>query len=262
MLIETINSQDTIKYFHQLMSTESQYRIMLVEGGEKLGKSHLITKVFPSICTQDYKFYYALVDLRSKPQSTPDILKQIATQLKHDLPFDRFNDAYKNWLNKDKINIEDVKILFSKVDLNINPNSNRVSWEVYLTEELITDIEMHSKANVLFLFDQLENANKSTKRWLRETLLVQLKPLNNIRTVISGRSLLPMLHTYNLICIPHKLKQVRNEIEYIEWCRRIGIREDILVDQSIKDFARLLGYRPGLFAEYVLTEFADSIPSL
>lgn len=259
MLIETINAHVAIRHFLDLINAKSKYRFLFIGGDGNLGKSHLVAKLFPLIWEQHYKVCWTLVDLRGKPQSTADILMQIATQLRKNILLKNFDAALEKWIDRDNFNVEDIKTIFTTINITAKSSHNKIDWGIYLTQKLVLDIESVPDLNILFIFDQYDSANKLTQVWLRESLLVQLKSLSNVRVVVSGRSIPPILHTYTLVSIPHNLSQVRDDAEYIKWCREKGIREELLSDQSIKDFARLLEYQPGLFASHVLAAFTNNI---
>ncbi len=231
--IETINAHHIIELFRNIINPDSYHRILFVEGEEKIGKTHLVTKVFPILSHHDYDYSCVVVDLRNKFQSTCDILSQISAQLRININLEDFNFAYEEWIR--------------------NPSISK-DWSTYLTTKLVSGLQRENQKRILVVFDQLDDANEEIQRWLREALLVQLFLLQNIRIVVSGRHVLSPSSAYHHVSQIYKLELIEDQDEYINYCRRLGVGDE-LADQSIRDFARFVGYRPGLFAELLWATF-------
>ena len=71
----TINGEEILALFHELMQPDSDQRVLRLMGQAKLGKSHLLTKVFPTLARQEQAACrHAILDLRSQAQGVPDVL--------------------------------------------------------------------------------------------------------------------------------------------------------------------------------------------
>ena len=74
MQIETIDTHEAIRLFHEIMQFSSETRVIRVIGDANMGKSHLLTKIFPTLAVQNYQARYAILDLRNRVLTIPDIL--------------------------------------------------------------------------------------------------------------------------------------------------------------------------------------------
>ena len=93
----TINGEEILDLFHQLMQPNSPQRVLRLMGQAKLGKSHLLTKVFPGMARQEQATCrHAILDLRSQAQGIPDVLHSACGQL-GDEGFGGYLAEYKTW---------------------------------------------------------------------------------------------------------------------------------------------------------------------
>src|SRR6266571_2108106 len=81
MYTETINSEEAIHLFERIMQVDSQKRIMFLVGASKTGKSHLLSKVFPILASQQYQARCVIIDLKRQPLSILDILHTASEDL-------------------------------------------------------------------------------------------------------------------------------------------------------------------------------------
>lgn len=245
----TINGEEILDLFHQLMRADSPQRVLRLMGQAKLGKSHLLTKVFPGMARQEQAACrHAILDLRSQAQGIPDVLHSACAQL-GDEGFGGYLAEYRAWRNRPRVEASGLQALFSKISISAHDEtdeSRRVIPD--LTRAFVNDLWARPHQPVLLLFDAVDNAAESTRDWLMDALLVQLATLPHVRCVVAGRTLPDAAGGYAAVCHSYELQPVTEEEAYIDYCRSQGLG---LVEQSIRDFARAFDYRPGLFAEYM-----------
>ena len=232
------------------MQPNSDQRVLRLMGQAKLGKSHLLMKVFPGLAQQaQATCRHAILDLRSQAQGIPDVLHSACGQLGDD-GFGGYLAEYKAWRNRPRIEASGLQALLSKISISTRDEtdeSRRVIPD--LTLAFVNDLRRRPGQPVLLLFDAVDNASDATRTWLMDSLLVQLAALPHVRCVVAGRTLPDAAGGYAAFCGSYELKPVQEEDAYIHYCQQHGI---VMVEQSIRDFARACGYVPGLFAE--LTE--------
>ncbi len=243
----TIDGEEILDIFHQLMQTNSDQRVLRLMGQAKLGKSHLLTKVFPVLAQQEQAACrHAILDLRSQAQGVPDVLHSACGQL-GDEDFGGYLAEYKAWRNRPRIEATGLQALLSKISISARDEtdeSRRVIPD--LTLAFVNDLRRRPGQPVLLLFDAVDNAAEATRVWLMDSLLVQLAGLPHVRCVVAGRTLPDAAGAYAMACYSYELRPVTEENAYIRFCE---LHETGLVEQSIRDIARACGYSPGLFAE-------------
>jgi hypothetical protein len=246
----TINAHSIIEQFHKFMQQDSQFRVLRLTGDAQMGKSHLMTKIFPELC-QQHQAYCAVIDLRNTSQTIMDFLDAAKSKLTiHGVDFPNYSRTYERWIYKPKVNVEGIKALFSEITIDAKAaNSTEDNWHIskLLTTDFVTDLRQITSTKCLFLFDSVNNADSNTQTWLMNNLLDKLAPLNHIRVIVAGRSLPEVYGGYAANCSSYELTKVQDEQEYIKYCQKIGAN---LVEQSIHDFALAFDYNPGMFAGY------------
>lgn len=255
---ETINYQETLDLFHEFMGADSPFRVLRLLGDAKMGKSHLLTKVFPVLAKQVYQARCAIIDLRGRTQGVPDFLHLACSQFGSDVLFRTYYAAHRELLNRPRVELNRVQAFFSlfNVSAKVNVDDSREVVR-HLTRHFITDLSnLDDDVLMLLIFDTVDGATEATQNWLMDTLLVGLASLDHLRVIVGGRSVPEASGSYAVRCCSHELLPVEEEEEYIGFCRRIGAE---LEEQSIRDFARAFGYKPGLFADFVLPTFVRRI---
>jgi hypothetical protein len=246
-----INRQDAKDLFCQFMQPESEFRVLRLLGAAKMGKSHLVTKVFPALARQTYPYQVpcAVLDLRNQTQTVPDILHAACSLLRDNAPFSAYHAAHQEWLNRPKVEVKGLQAILSSLTIRAEEEgAESRRWSRHLTTQFVTDLRDLAHRPVVLLFDAVEGANESTQDWLMDTLLVQLAPLSHLRVVVAGRSVPEVRGSYAALSRSFELLPVREEGEYIAYCRQLGAE---LAEQSIRDFALAVNYTPGLFADLV-----------
>ena len=250
----TINRQDSIEIFHQLMQSDSQFRVLRLFGESKMGKSHLVTKVFPRLARDTYSARCAVLDLRNRTQSSLDILHAACSLLGGDVCFPTYTTGYREWMNRPQVEVKGLRAIFAPISIRPQGEASETSKVARdLTLQFTADLLHLNDGLVLLLFDALEQTAEDTRSWLTDTLLVHLAQHSHVRLVMAG-CLVPEAHgSYASICRSDQLPPVEEDEEYIDFCHRIGAE---LADQSIRDLARAFSYKPGLFVDYVVPTFA------
>lgn len=246
----TINAHSIIKQFDDFMKPDSKYRVLRLIGDANMGKSHLLTKVFPELCLH-HRAYYAVIDLRNKRQTIMDFLDLAQSRLNitYGIDFPNYSIAYKEWINKPTVNVEGANVFFSKINIDAKATPAEDNWHTagLLTTKFVTDLRQIASKKCLFLFDSVNDADSSTQTWLMNNLLDKLAPLKHVRVIVAGRSLPEAYGSYAVNCYSYELKAVQDVQEYVKYCQQINAD---LVEQSIKDFASAFDYNPGMFAGY------------
>ncbi|HEU0001131.1 MAG TPA: hypothetical protein VFQ36_09550, partial [Ktedonobacteraceae bacterium] len=117
MIHETIDSNEIIKLFRQFLDANSATRVLYVVGETKLGKSHLLTKVFPTLAQEEYQAYYAIIDLRYPMHTIPDILALTSNQFEGK-SWTHYQGAYQAWTTQPTVQLEKICLLLSSVKIS------------------------------------------------------------------------------------------------------------------------------------------------
>ena len=253
MSYDTINTQEVITLFHRLMQKDGDLRVLRLIGGAKMGKSHLLTKVFPHLAQQDYQAHCAILDLRNQTHTVPDYLHSLCGQLGGQSNSHYFA-AYQKWLNRPKqVGMQQLLALFSRVTISIKDSSSDLhERDIHFTAQFTKDLSQLEDKALLLLFDSVNHATEDTQAWLTDTLLVHLAALQHVRIVLAGRALPDANSSYTAYCRSYQLSPVTELEAYIKYCRNANLT---LPDQSIRDLARVFHYTPGIFVDYVVPAF-------
>jgi hypothetical protein len=252
MTYETIDTDEIIKLFRQFMDPSSTAQVLYIVGETKLGKSHLLTKVFPNLAKQECQARYAVIDLRSPTHTIANILSLTSSQLDGKC-FTNYQEAYKSWLNKPKVEMQHVLFILSVLKVSAKQEYDDLhKGDHHLTTEFIKDLETCNDRLLLLLVDHIDSATEAVKTWLINTFLVQISLLKHIRVVVAGRSVPEPHGAYAASCLHSQLHPVTEEDAYIAYCRCLNVT---LVEQSVRDMAKVFRYRPGMFVDYVLPTF-------
>jgi hypothetical protein len=236
------------------MQPNSSIRVLRLLGAANMGKSHLISQVFPKLVREKYHANMAILDLdpHNFIPTVPEILHMICSQLDPER-FHRFCTAYEKCILPSGVEVQRSAAIFSNIIISAKEaRLDMRNMDRYLTTEFFSDLRTSFKAPLVLLFDSVDCATEDIQAWLMKALLVSVSRLENVRVVVTGRSM-PQAHKcYNDRCRDYKLQQVTEEEEYMAYCREIHA---VIVEQSVRDLARFCNYTPGLFAEGVLTQF-------
>ena len=240
----TINRLEIIDQFRQLLAPYPPYRLLCLAGEAKMGKSHLMNKVFPRLARPTP---LALVEL-SPYIDCAGVLQTIVAQLGPDR-FPAFNQAYLQYVNRPPIQAD----TFAGVAAQVSSRAAHAGappdrFDQYLAIQFAADLRVLAPRPHLLLFDTLDQAPPTLRAWLISAILVQLAPLSHIRLVIAGREVPPPPAPFTDPHQAYRLAPVEDEQEYITYCRRIQAQ---VSDHSVPVLARASQYKPGFFAELV-----------
>jgi hypothetical protein len=116
----------------------------------------------------------------------------------------------------------------------------------HLTTEFVVDVTNLKDVSLVMVFDQVDNAEETTRDWLTDTLLVQLAALPQVRIVIAGQTVPEASGSYAAACQSYELLPVEEDSAYINYCRQIGAN---LTEDNIRVLAHAVDYKPGQFAD-------------
>lgn len=243
----TIDRLDVMYLFDRLVQPDSEHRTLHLLGDAKMGKTHLMTRIFPQRA-EAHNCRYAVQSLHGQIR-VADILHTLRSKLAELGPFAGFDQAYRDWATRPVIEASDIQALFAKISVTAQKGEDESrKVEPMLTTHFVADLRQLNAGPVVLLFDALDNAPDSIKTWLFCTLLGQLALLPHVRVVVAGRSLPDPGEDYAPRCRVHRLQPVWDVQEYITYCQHHKVG---LVEQSIRDFARAIDYRPGQFVGLV-----------
>lgn len=244
----TIDTNEVITYFQNLIRPDSRIHVLRLVGEAKLGKSHLLTKVFPSIIGQSDQVRYTVLDMRNRMYAVPDILHMACNSFDSD-NFDFYHASYHEWNSQRKAKprrSQTQQIMEQDVPEEIQERDRN------LTFEFVRDLSKLDDKLLLFLFDSVNNASEYMQTWLANTFLPHITRTAHVRTVVAGR-FLPDIHgSYALYCENYQLRAMTDAENFISYCRELNAR---LEEQSIRDFAFACDYVPGMFVELVYPKF-------
>jgi hypothetical protein len=250
MYYKTINTLTPVNLFRQLMLPSSQNRVMHLVGDAKMGKTHLLTKVFPHLVQQDYQARYAILDLSNQIYQVPDILNQACFQL-GDTCCDGYFAAAQAWSNRPKVDVRGLNTTFSRVGIFAKDGVDDANDKARnLTIAFAKDVGKLNDKLLVLLFDCVdEQAEEEMRTWLTGMLMVALFQFAHIRVVIAGRSLAEAHPSYKALSLRYQLLPVKEIAAYVEYCQDFGLT---LPEQSVQTLAHAFDYIPGSIAEVLL----------
>src|SRR5215510_6916195 len=111
MRIPMLDREEAVAHFRDLLDPATPLRIMRLLGEAKMGKTHLLTKVFPELALQQ-AVRCAVLDLRNKQQTIIIHLNNTCAQLGWHY-FPDFVNAYKDWVSRPDIEMHRVSMILS-----------------------------------------------------------------------------------------------------------------------------------------------------
>jgi hypothetical protein len=252
-----IDREEAVAHFRALIDPATSLRVLRLVGEAKMGKTHLLTKVFP-VLAQQHGADCAVLDLRNTQQTIVTHLHNACGQLgwKH---FSTFVQAYNTWITQPQIQVIGLRAILSIVSARSRSREDDTNRMIpYLTRCFVDDLQRIDDRQLVLIFDQVDNAAPETRAWLMDIFLGQVQGLAHIRVAVGGRTLPNVLGNYARFCANYELTPVQEDQAYIDYCRDLGAS---LVEQSICDIAKVSGYVPGGFAEIVRTHFVSGAVS-
>ena len=251
---QTIDTHEAVSLFHQLMKAdeERQFRVMYLIGAAHMGKSHLLTKVFPAFAEYEYKAQYVVFDIRRNPvDSVSDILNMISKQLGAE-HCNNYHKAIQEMTSHSKGTGNLTHVL---TDFASFSTSNALLNDIHIREERLTtqillDLSTLNDKPLVLFFDTVNQASDQMQLWLIKTFLTKLSLLPHVRIVVAGRTLPAAPSDYMDLLQVHQLDTVQEEEEYITYCQ--GLNAPV-ADQVVRSLARECNYTPGLFASLFAT---------
>ena len=242
-----IDRSDAVQLFRELLHSDTRERFLRLLGGPKMGKSHLLTNVFPRIA-EEAGFDCVVLDLRNSQITIVEHLHNIRSRLGPER-FVRLDAAYVEWISRPQIQAEGIQAILSFITMRSRSDKADTERMVpHFTNCFVDDLSDIDDRPVVLIFDAVERASVEMQQWLMDSLLVQLHPLSHVHVVVGGRTVLEPSGSYHPICKSFELIPVEDEEEYIRYCREIGAE---LVEQSIRDIAKALNYVPGIFVDSI-----------
>lgn len=248
---ETIDTDEAIRLFRDLMSASRRMQVLCLVGEGKMGKSHLLTKVFPTLA-RIRRFRSAILDLRNDVDTIADLLHLACGQLSPH-GFRWYHAAHDQWTDRWSVDLRQITLILSHLTIHGRESVEETrSRNRHLTTQFVKDLSELDDVPLLLLCDSVESASEGKQRWLMHSLLPLLSSYGHIKVVLAGRSLPDIDGSYAADCQSYRLAPVTDDTAYISYCQRLRAT---LGEQSIRDFAYACDYMPGLFAELVLPRF-------
>jgi len=251
---QTIDTHEAVKLFHHLMEPEHRFRILYLIGQANMGKSHLLTKVFPIIVEHKYHARHILIDLRNTPiSSVPDILNTVCAQLGPQ-NCSNYYHAYQKLMGESSSGITRLLTDFSYLDTSPTAYSDIQKRDDRLTTQFMLDLSGLQDKPVVFFFDSFDQATAQMQIWLTTSFLMKVSLLPYVRVVVAGRTLPEVPGGYVDLHQVHQLYPVREEAEYLAYCQNTQVK---LAEQEIVAAARDCNYTPGMFVNYLFTKLVQ-----
>jgi len=244
-----IDHDEAIAKFQQLLDPRTPYRFLRLFGEKDMGKTMLMTKVFPALARHE-DAAPVLIDMRSS-QRPVDVMHTICHQL--DLThFRNFDRSYIQLFNMPRrgVQITGSVAMFASVKINNQPSDEddvRHAQPI-LTHNFFDDLRKWPGRTIVLLFDETDKACTTAQNWLLDTLLGSLllsKQYTHVRVVVAGRQLPAHTGSYDSIRNNHTLRPVIEIEPYIRYCRAIG---STLTEDQILLLIKNSGYVLGVFA--------------
>lgn len=251
MMHQTIDTVEAINRFHELMKPKSDYRVMRLVGNGKMGKSHLLTRVYPYLAQQDYHARWAILDLSYRFHVVPDIFDQACSQMGEE-HFISYYAADREWSNRPKVEVKNLHAKLARIGISAKDSiEDARDRDRHLTIQFVKDVSKLNDVPLLLLFDSVDNINEALRIWLIEMLLVKLVRVDHVRIVIAGRFLPEAHSSYKLFCRDYQLVPVTEIEAYFAYCQKVC---PTLSEEVVRTLAKAFDYNPGLFVE-VLPKF-------
>lgn len=249
-----IDRREPLDLFNQLMHSESTFRVLRLIGKAKYGKTHLVSKVFPNVIEkEEFEAEYCIIDLRNKTQEITDILHSINTSLGGESRFPCYHSVRNKWANRSRVSLENLRMTLSLIKINLNDSASEQKHLIHdLTDGIVSDLNTLNSNQIILVFDAIEQATEYTRDWLMNNLLVQLAQINHVRIILAGQLIPEPAGNYTNACLTSQLLPVNDVGEYILYCNQVGIN---LTEETITEFAYILDYNPGMFAEMIISKY-------
>ncbi|MFZ4661563.1 MAG: effector-associated domain EAD1-containing protein [Caldilineaceae bacterium] len=246
-----INHDRAIEQFRQLVAPNPQTRFMRLLGDGKMGKTTLLTKIFPTLAAQQ-NIRSANIDMRNQAQNPIDFLHAICSQIDR-RGFPIFDQAYEQWLTRPKVQITGLQTFLAKIQINSGrEDGEREEVALHLTRKFVDDLDNAASRRVLLLFDTVDNASPTTQSWLMDKFLVYLQSLPHVSVVVSGRTLPDAAGPYAPYCCSYELRPVEDPAAYVRYCRELDVP---LTEEQIHFAAKCSFFNPGHFADVIKVHF-------
>lgn len=235
----TIDREEAIALFQQILAPSSPARILRLSGTEKMGKSHLM-RLYRHIAQDDYHALCALVDVRAATLNYSDILHQFSQQLGIPLPvYQSARDDLSRRLEK---NAGSLTQFLNKLSSVTRDDESTRHTRHRLTAAFVQDLRALSPSlTIVLLLDSLDQAGLDIQNWIIDDLLTALCPLEHTRVVLAGRQLPPSSGAWLDLCCSHELQPVA-PAHYRHYCDTIGIP---LAEDQLELLHCVLDGKPG-----------------
>ncbi len=249
---ETINAYEAIRLFREMMYIDAQKRILCLTGSGKIGKSHLLTNVFPVLASQDYQARYALLDLSTPFSSVQDMLNQLCIQLGAQ-DFHAYNTAVQELTRRSQVDEERLLTTVAQITVADKDYQGVIYNNArYLSAQFIKDAAtQRTDQQILLLFDNVREASNEMQWWFMKIFLYSTSRLKHLRVVFAGRSVPEPDDSYQEFFQSYQLRPVTYIREYIVYCQNNKLT---LSEKTIQTLVPHLDYIPGLFID-VLPHF-------
>ncbi len=240
-----INHRAAVERFDHLLQPQTPAPVLWLTGQAKMGKSHLLKKIFPARAAQQ-QHLWAGVELRGQA-SIFDTLHRLRMLLSPELTFPTFDQAYQTLQRQAFLEGQQSRSLEAFLSRQSRSGAETPRHDLHLTRHFVADLLAGQQHPLILLFDTLDELTAPVSAWLLHAFLVQVAPLAHIRVVLAGRTP-PPADAYNFLYHSHPLTPVTDPAEYARYCHHRGLA---LSAEEIADYIQLTDHTPGLFVELV-----------
>jgi hypothetical protein len=168
-----IDREEAVAHFRALIDPVTPLRVLRLLGTAKMGKTHLLTRVFPALA-QQYGIRCAVLDLRNTQQTIIAHLCNACVQLGWDR-FPTFDQFYTTWSIQPQIQVRGLQAMWSIISLQSRGREDDTIRVIpHLTRCFVDDLRQIDCPQLVFIFDQVDDATLETQTWLMDTFLGQV----------------------------------------------------------------------------------------
>jgi hypothetical protein len=247
-MLHTIDRGEAMECFDAMMAANPDYTVLCLSGASKMGKTHVITRVFPTAVVRE-NARQATVDLRSAVLTVEDVLTIVAERLTREpTAWQRFHQAQSKSMAPVSVNILHSKLRDTSLDITNASENTPAQWDRYVTGQFIEDLALLHDRTAVLCFDNIDAATELLGQWFKDVFLTRLSALPHVRVVVtcSGTPCFPS--TYADCVRVHPLLPIQDRAHFITYGRAACLNYS---DGEIEVAITIARNIPGTFAEFL-----------
>ncbi len=246
-IIDRITASDL---FDILVRQDEQWRVLWLQGGEKMGKSHLLSRFRRQ--SKKQATFVAHIRLEGNIRNVSDVLREIERQIGSDR-FAGYSAAVQKQAAAALVEVKETEIKEANLMISAKPDPEQVKLRRQVeTTALCNDLRQLAAATsqpITILFDALDQAAPTIQRWLQDEFLGRLCQIERLCVVVACRNAPEPNVDWEDEHYHHVLQSVSLE-DFHDYCQHKKVS---LPEQTIKDVHRGFAGVPGMFVNFVET---------